>query len=84
VGAASARWFALGAIAFLTITACDAASSLPRGGVARRASPTPTPVPTPTPIPTNVPTPTPIPVWDDLAFQEHSRALCDGARPKGL
>jgi hypothetical protein len=41
-------------------------------------------VPSPTPIRTPEPSPTPIPVWDDVAFQELSRTLCDGARPKSL
>jgi hypothetical protein len=84
VGAPSARRFAHGAIAFLTIVACDEAPSPPRGGVGKPASPTTTPSPTPTPIPTRVPTPTPILVWDDLAFQKRTGELCDSARPKSL
>lgn len=85
MGTAWARRVAISGIACLAIAACDAAASPTGGGeVVRVASPTPTRVPTPTPIPTPEPTPTPIPVWDDLAFQERSRTLCDGARPKDL
>lgn len=85
MGTAWTRRVAISGIACLAIAACDAAASPTGGGeVVRVASPTPTRVPTPTPIPTPEPTPTPIPVWDDLAFQERSRTLCDGARPKDL
>jgi hypothetical protein len=75
---------AISTIACLTITACSATASPSPGGTGLQVSPAPTPVPTPTPLLTPRPTPRPVSVWDDPAFQERSRAVCDRARPKDL